>query len=115
MRDGQPPVEAVAREGCDFARGVGGPGGCIPGGAPGGGSNPTGRPANGAGAAGAATPAAKAAGASGIKAGMVGINRGAMSDPAAPFGGMKQSGLGREGAHEGIYEFCETQYLAADW
>ena len=39
----------------------------------------------------------------------------AMSDPAAPFGGMKQSGLGREGAHEGIYEFCETQYLAADW
>ena len=50
-----------------------------------------------------------------IQAGMVGINRGAMSDPAAPFGGMKQSGLGREGAHEGIYEFCETQYLAADW
>jgi succinate-semialdehyde dehydrogenase/glutarate-semialdehyde dehydrogenase len=50
-----------------------------------------------------------------IQAGMVGINRGSMSDPAAPFGGMKQSGLGREGAHEGIYEFCETQYIAADW
>ncbi len=50
-----------------------------------------------------------------IEAGMVGINRGAISDPAAPFGGMKQSGLGREGASEGIYEFCETQYIAADW
>ncbi len=50
-----------------------------------------------------------------IQAGMVGVNRGAMSDPAAPFGGMKQSGLGREGAHEGILEFCETQYIAADW
>jgi len=50
-----------------------------------------------------------------IQAGMVGVNRGAMSDPAAPFGGMKQSGLGREGAHEGIFEFCETQYIAADW
>lgn len=50
-----------------------------------------------------------------IHAGMVGINRGAMSDPAAPFGGMKQSGLGREGAHEGIFEFCETQYIAASW
>ncbi len=47
--------------------------------------------------------------------GMVGINRGAMSDPAAPFGGMKQSGLGREGAADGIYEFCETQYIAAQW
>ena len=50
-----------------------------------------------------------------IEAGMVGVNRGAMSDPAAPFGGMKQSGLGREGAHEGIFEFCETQYIAASW
>lgn len=50
-----------------------------------------------------------------IHAGMVGVNRGAMSDPAAPFGGMKQSGLGREGAHEGIFEFCETQYIAASW
>jgi len=50
-----------------------------------------------------------------LDAGMVGINRGTMSDPAAPFGGMKQSGLGREGAGEGIYEFCETQYIAASW
>lgn len=50
-----------------------------------------------------------------IEAGMVGLNRGAMSDPAAPFGGMKQSGLGREGASEGIYEFLETQYIAASW
>jgi len=50
-----------------------------------------------------------------IQAGMVGLNRGAVSDPAAPFGGMKQSGIGREGASEGIYEFCETQYIAASW
>ena len=50
-----------------------------------------------------------------IQAGMIGLNRGAVSDPAAPFGGMKQSGLGREGASEGIYEFCETQYIAASW
>ena len=50
-----------------------------------------------------------------LESGMVGINRGSMSDPAAPFGGMKQSGLGREGASEGIYEFCETQYIAASW
>jgi succinate-semialdehyde dehydrogenase/glutarate-semialdehyde dehydrogenase len=50
-----------------------------------------------------------------IQAGMVGLNRGAVSDPAAPFGGMKQSGLGREGAGDGIYEFCETQYIATDW
>lgn len=50
-----------------------------------------------------------------LQSGMVGLNRGAMSDPAAPFGGMKQSGLGREGASDGIYEFCETQYIAANW
>ncbi|MDW3219417.1 MAG: NAD-dependent succinate-semialdehyde dehydrogenase [Acidimicrobiales bacterium] len=50
-----------------------------------------------------------------LESGMVGLNRGSMSDPAAPFGGMKQSGLGREGASEGIYEFCETQYIAASW
>ena len=35
--------------------------------------------------------------------------------PAAPFGGVKQSGLGREGAHHGILEFCETKYIAASW
>ncbi len=50
-----------------------------------------------------------------IQAGMVGLNRGVVSDPAAPFGGMKQSGLGREGSTEGIYEFCETQYIATNW
>ncbi len=50
-----------------------------------------------------------------IEAGMVGINRGVMSDPAAPFGGMKQSGQGREGSHEGMMEFLETKYIAADW
>jgi succinate-semialdehyde dehydrogenase/glutarate-semialdehyde dehydrogenase len=50
-----------------------------------------------------------------IQAGMIGLNRGAVSDPAAPFGGMKQSGLGREGSTEGIYEFCETQYIATSW
>ena len=50
-----------------------------------------------------------------LEYGIVGLNRGAMSDPAAPFGGMKQSGLGREGGSEGIYEFCETQYIATQW
>ncbi|WP_417580721.1 NAD-dependent succinate-semialdehyde dehydrogenase [Pelagibacterium sp.] len=50
-----------------------------------------------------------------IDSGMVGLNRGLASDPAAPFGGTKQSGLGREGAHHGILEFCETKYIAVDW
>jgi len=50
-----------------------------------------------------------------VEAGMVGVNRGIVSDPAAPFGGVKQSGLGREGAHEGIREFVETQYFSVDW
>ena len=50
-----------------------------------------------------------------VQAGMIGLNRGTVSDPAAPFGGMKQSGLGREGASEGIYEFCETQYIATSF
>lgn len=44
--------------------------------------------------------------------GMVGINRGIMADPAAPFGGIKSSGLGREGGQDGIYEFLEPKYLA---
>ena len=47
--------------------------------------------------------------------GMVGLNRGLVSDPAAPFGGTKQSGLGREGGHEGMFEFMETQYISAEW
>jgi succinate-semialdehyde dehydrogenase/glutarate-semialdehyde dehydrogenase len=50
-----------------------------------------------------------------IEAGMVGLNRGLVSDPAAPFGGVKQSGIGREGAHHGILEFCETKYVAVSW
>jgi succinate-semialdehyde dehydrogenase / glutarate-semialdehyde dehydrogenase len=44
--------------------------------------------------------------------GMVGVNRGIMSDPAAPFGGIKESGLGREGGHDGVYEFLERKYIA---
>jgi succinate-semialdehyde dehydrogenase/glutarate-semialdehyde dehydrogenase len=47
--------------------------------------------------------------------GMIGLNRGLVSDPAAPFGGMKQSGIGREGAHEGLLEFLETQYISVNW
>jgi succinate-semialdehyde dehydrogenase/glutarate-semialdehyde dehydrogenase len=50
-----------------------------------------------------------------IEAGMVGLNRGLVSDPAAPFGGMKQSGIGREGARIGLEEFQETQYLSVAW
>lgn len=50
-----------------------------------------------------------------LESGMVGLNRGLVSDPAAPFGGVKQSGLGREGAHHGILEFTETKYIAANW
>ena len=46
-----------------------------------------------------------------IDAGMVAVNRGVISDPASPFGGMKQSGLGREGGSEGILEFLETKYI----
>jgi succinate-semialdehyde dehydrogenase/glutarate-semialdehyde dehydrogenase len=49
-----------------------------------------------------------------MDSGMVAVNRGVASDPAAPFGGMKESGLGREGGFAGIHEFLETQYLAAD-
>jgi succinate-semialdehyde dehydrogenase/glutarate-semialdehyde dehydrogenase len=50
-----------------------------------------------------------------LDAGMVGINKGLVSDPAAPFGGVKQSGIGREGGHDGLLEFCETKYVALDW
>jgi succinate-semialdehyde dehydrogenase/glutarate-semialdehyde dehydrogenase len=50
-----------------------------------------------------------------IESGMVALNRGLVSDPAAPFGGMKQSGLGREGAHQGLLDFTETKYIALDW
>jgi succinate-semialdehyde dehydrogenase/glutarate-semialdehyde dehydrogenase len=50
-----------------------------------------------------------------LEAGMIGLNRGLVSDPAAPFGGVKQSGIGREGAHDGLLEFTETKYIATDW
>jgi succinate-semialdehyde dehydrogenase / glutarate-semialdehyde dehydrogenase len=50
-----------------------------------------------------------------LDAGMVGINRGLISDPAAPFGGWKQSGLGREGGHAGLLEYLESKYVALDW
>jgi succinate-semialdehyde dehydrogenase/glutarate-semialdehyde dehydrogenase len=47
-----------------------------------------------------------------LESGMIAINRGVVSDPAAPFGGVKQSGLGREGSSEGILEFLEEKYIA---
>lgn len=50
-----------------------------------------------------------------LDAGMVGVNRGVVSDPSTPFGGVKQSGIGREGAREGIREYQETQYFSVDW
>ena len=50
-----------------------------------------------------------------IESGMVGLNRGVVSDPAAPFGGVKQSGVGREGGHEGMLEFLEKKYIAVAW
>jgi succinate-semialdehyde dehydrogenase/glutarate-semialdehyde dehydrogenase len=50
-----------------------------------------------------------------LESGMVGLNRGLVSDPAAPFGGTKQSGLGREGGHEGMLDYLESQYIAVSW
>jgi succinate-semialdehyde dehydrogenase/glutarate-semialdehyde dehydrogenase len=50
-----------------------------------------------------------------LESGMVGLNRGLVSDPAAPFGGVKQSGIGREGGHHGLLEFMEAKYIAATW
>jgi succinate-semialdehyde dehydrogenase / glutarate-semialdehyde dehydrogenase len=49
--------------------------------------------------------------AEGIKAGMVGLNQGVVSNPAAPFGGVKQSGFGREGGREGIEEYLDVKYV----
>ena len=49
-----------------------------------------------------------------IESGMVAINKGVISDPAAPFGGVKQSGLGREGGFDGIHEFLETKYIGVE-
>ena len=46
-----------------------------------------------------------------LESGIVAVNLGVASDPSAPFGGVKESGLGREGSHEGIAEFLETTYV----
>ncbi len=50
-----------------------------------------------------------------MESGMVGLNRGVVSDPSAPFGGVKLSGLGREGGHEGMLDYTEPKYIAAAW
>lgn len=50
-----------------------------------------------------------------LEFGMVAVNRGLVSDPAAPFGGVKQSGLGREGGAEGMHEYMETKYISVAW
>jgi succinate-semialdehyde dehydrogenase/glutarate-semialdehyde dehydrogenase len=51
-------------------------------------------------------------GCEGLETGMIGLNQGMVSNPAAPFGGVKQSGFGREGGYEGIEEYLETKYVA---
>jgi succinate-semialdehyde dehydrogenase/glutarate-semialdehyde dehydrogenase len=50
-----------------------------------------------------------------LDSGMVGLNRGLVSDPAAPFGGTKQSGIGREGGHDGMLDYLESKYIAVSW
>jgi succinate-semialdehyde dehydrogenase/glutarate-semialdehyde dehydrogenase len=50
-----------------------------------------------------------------LETGMIGLNRGLVSDPAAPFGGVKASGVGREGGHDGLLAFLETKYVAGNW
>jgi succinate-semialdehyde dehydrogenase/glutarate-semialdehyde dehydrogenase len=50
-----------------------------------------------------------------LESGMVGLNRGLVSDPAAPFGGTKQSGIGREGGHDGMLDYLESKYIAVQW
>ncbi|MFY9265764.1 MAG: NAD-dependent succinate-semialdehyde dehydrogenase [Solirubrobacterales bacterium] len=50
-----------------------------------------------------------------LQTGMVGLNRGVVSNPASPFGGVKQSGFGREGGSEGIDEYLETKYVGIDF
>src|SRR4051794_29822024 len=50
----------------------------------------------------------------GLQTGMVGLNQGMVSNPAAPFGGVKASGFGREGGYEGIEEYLETKYVAVN-
>jgi succinate-semialdehyde dehydrogenase/glutarate-semialdehyde dehydrogenase len=53
--------------------------------------------------------------AEGLESGMVGLNRGLVSDPSAPFSGVTLSGLGREGGHEGMLENTEATYIATSW
>ncbi len=50
----------------------------------------------------------------GLETGMIGLNQGMVSNAGAPFGGVKQSGIGREGGNEGIDEFLETKYVAVN-
>ena len=50
-----------------------------------------------------------------LESGMVALNRGLISDPATPFGGVKEAGLGREGSHHGIHEFLEPKYIGTNW
>jgi succinate-semialdehyde dehydrogenase/glutarate-semialdehyde dehydrogenase len=50
-----------------------------------------------------------------LESGMIGLNRGLVSDPAAPFGGTKQSGVGREGGHDGMLDYLESKYVAVQW
>ena len=50
-----------------------------------------------------------------LETGMIGLNRGLVSDPTAPFGGVKASGIGREGGHDGLLAFLETKYVAGNW
>lgn len=50
-----------------------------------------------------------------LDTGMIGLNRGLVSDPAAPFGGVKQSGIGREGGQDGMLEYLESKYIAVQW
>ena len=50
-----------------------------------------------------------------LETGMVGLNRGLVSDPAAPFGGVKESGVGREGGHDGMLDYLESKYIAVQW
>jgi succinate-semialdehyde dehydrogenase/glutarate-semialdehyde dehydrogenase len=49
-----------------------------------------------------------------LQTGMIGLNQGMVSNPAAPFGGVKQSGFGREGGYEGIEEYLATKYVAVN-
>jgi succinate-semialdehyde dehydrogenase / glutarate-semialdehyde dehydrogenase len=49
-----------------------------------------------------------------LETGMVGLNQGMVSNAGAPFGGIKQSGFGREGGYEGIQEYLETKYVAVN-